>query len=165
VQPPVLICYDGSDGARAALEVACRAFAGRFVVACYWQPFAGDSRPLAVDMLQIVQDPDSINERERALAEAAAEEGAQLARSAGHAVEAVAVEVSAPIDQAILAHADELDAVAIVLGSRSRSGLGSLLLGDTAGDVVQLASRPVFVVPSNQLAENRRENRRRGVAG
>jgi nucleotide-binding universal stress UspA family protein len=164
LEPPVLICYDGSEGARAALEVACAAFDSSFIVACYWQPFADDQRPFAVDMLQIVQEPDSINERERALAQAAADEGAEAARAAGHAAEAVAVEVSTPIDQAILAHADELDAAAIVLGSRSRSGLGSLLLGDTAGDVVQLASRPVFVVPSNQLAETRRENRRRGSA-
>ena len=164
MEPPVLICYDGSDGARTALEVACEAFDSRFVVACYWQPFADDPRPFAVDMLQIVQEPDSINQREQGLARAAAEEGVEVARAAGHAAEAVAVEVSTPIDEAILAHADELDAAAIVLGSRSRSGLGSLLLGDTAGDVVQLASRPVFVVPSTQLAETRRENRRRGAA-
>jgi nucleotide-binding universal stress UspA family protein len=61
--------------------------------------------------------------------------------------------------QAILRHADEIDAFAIVLGARGRSGLGSILVGDVAGDVVQLANRPVFVVPSTALADRRRVDR------
>ncbi len=71
----------------------------------------------------------------------------------------MAVKVTTPVDEAILSHADELDASAIVLGSRSRSGLGSILLGDVAGDVVQLSNRPVFVVPSAALAERRAADR------
>ena len=67
--------------------------------------------------------------------------------------------MTTPIDGAILSHADELDAHAIVLGSRSRSGLGSMLLGDVAGDVVELSDRPVFVVPSVTLAERRKAGR------
>jgi nucleotide-binding universal stress UspA family protein len=156
---PLLICYEGSDGARAALEAAVIAFDRPTVVACYWQPFGESDKPLGVNLLELVQDPAGINEREQAQAEAVAEEGAVRVAAAGGTAEAVAVKVSTPIDQAILRHADEIDAFAIVLGSRSRSGLGSILLGDVAGDVVQLANRPVFVVPSTTLADRRRVDR------
>jgi nucleotide-binding universal stress UspA family protein len=159
---PLLICYDGSDGARTALDAAVAAFDRPTVVACYWQAFADSGRPLAMNVLELIQDPASINEREQAAAQQVAEEGAALAEAAGREAEAVAVRVSTPIDEAILRHAEELDAFAIVLGSRGRSGLGSILLGDVAGDVLQLSSRPVFVVPSSALAERRRADRRAG---
>ncbi len=159
---PLLICYDGSDGARTALDTAIVAFDRPMVVACYWQPFGESDKPLGVELLEIVQDPASINDREAARALQVAEEGAAIAEAAGGTADGVAVKVSTPIDEAILRHADELDALAIVMGSRSRSGLGSILLGDTAGDVVQLSNRPVFVIPSSALAERRRADRTRG---
>jgi nucleotide-binding universal stress UspA family protein len=155
VDGPLLICYDGSDGARTALEAAVAAFDRPAVVACYWQPFADSSRSLAMNLLELVQDPAAINEREQASAQRVADEGAELAAAAGRAAEPVAVRTSRAIDEAIHHHAEELDAFAIVLGSRGRSGLGSVLLGDVAGDVVQLSSRPVFVVPSGPLARRR----------
>ena len=83
--------------------------------------------------------------------------------AAGGTTEAVAVKVSTPIDQAILTHADELDALAIVLGSRSRSGISSILLGDVANVIVQLSNRPVFVVPTTKLADRRNADRTRDV--
>lgn len=156
---PVLICYDGSDGARAALETAVLTFNRPMVVACYWQPFAESEKPIGIEILQMIQDPASVNDREQARAERIATDGRGLVEAAGGTADGVAVKVSSPIDDAILQHADELDAHAIVLGSRSRSGLGSILLGDVAGDVVQLSNRPVFVVPSVTLAERRKAGR------
>jgi nucleotide-binding universal stress UspA family protein len=156
---PLLICYDGSEGARTALDAAVAAFDRPAVVACYWQPFADSGRRLATNLLEFVQDPASINEREQAAAQEVAGEGAARVAAAGRPAEAVAIKVAASIDEAILRHADELDAFTIVLGSRSRSRLGSILLGDVAGDVLQLSSRPVFVVPSSSLAQRRRADR------
>jgi nucleotide-binding universal stress UspA family protein len=158
---PILICYDGSDGARAALETAALTFDRPMVVACYWQSFAETQKPMGIDLLEVVQDPASINDREQALAERYAHEGRDLVEAAGRTADGVAIKVTTPIDDAILSHADELDAHAIVLGSRSRSGLGSILLGDVAGDVVELSNRPVFVVPSITLAERRKAGRTR----
>lgn len=160
---PILICYDGSDGARAALDAAVDTFDRPMVVACYWQPFAESEKPLGIELLEVIQDSASVNDREQALAERIAAEGAQLVRAAGGTAHGVAVKVAIPIDGAILIHADELDAHAIVLGSRSRSGLGSVLLGDVAGDVVELSNRPVFVVPSSTLAERRKADRTRAA--
>ncbi len=133
------------------------------VVACYWQPFGESDKPLGIELLEVVQDSASVNDREQALAERIAAEGAQLVEAAGGTADGVAVKVAMPIDGAILVHADELDAHAIVLGSRSRSGLGSVLLGDVAGDVVELSDRPVFVVPSSTLAERRKADRTRAA--
>ena len=42
---PILICYDGSDGARAALDTAVATFDRPMVVACYWQPFGESDKP------------------------------------------------------------------------------------------------------------------------
>jgi len=155
---PLLVCYDGSEGAREALEAATRVLASReAVVACYWQPFGVATRRFAVDLLELVQDADSINEREEAQARQLADEGAERARAAGLDAEAAAVKISTPIDEAILNHAEDIDAAAIVLGSRSRSSLRSLILGDVANEVVQRATRPVFVSPSSALARRRHE--------
>ena len=60
-----------------------------------------------------------------------------------------------PIDEAIIAYADEIDAPLIVIGSRGRSSISSMLLGDVANDVLQRSSRPVLVVPSVRLAGRR----------
>ena len=69
---------------------------------------------------------------------------------------AAAIEVSRPIDEAIIAYAEEVDAPMIVLGSRGRSGIGSMLLGDVAHDVVQRSTRMVVLVPSPGLSGRRR---------
>jgi nucleotide-binding universal stress UspA family protein len=162
LQSPLLICYDGSEGSETALRAAIEMFDHPAVVTCYWQPFAESAQRMRIELLEMVQDPASINEREEALAESIARQGADIVTAGGGTADAAAVKVEGPIDQAILRHADEIDASVIVLGSRSRSGIGSMLLGDTAADVVQLASRPVFVVPSPRLANVRRANRESG---
>jgi nucleotide-binding universal stress UspA family protein len=155
-----LICYDGSEGARAAIASAAP-LVTRFdcVVVCFWQPFADVARRFARSLLEIVQDAETVNEKERLLAEQTAAEGAELAESLGLSAQPRAVQVDEPIDDAILNYADEVDAVVIVLGSRGGTGLRSLLLGDVANDVLQRATRPVLVVPSAGLATRRGEER------
>ncbi|HEY1366530.1 MAG TPA: universal stress protein [Gaiellaceae bacterium] len=155
-----LICYDGSESAGAAIAAAVPLVA-RFdcVVVCFWQPFADVARRFARSLLEIVQDADTVNEKERLLAEQTAAEGAELAVRLGLRVQSRAVQVDEPIDDAILNYADELEAVVIVLGARGGSGIRSLLLGDVANDVLQRATRPVLVVPSAGLAARRGEER------
>ena len=81
---PLLLCYDGSDDGRPAIEAAARLFAGReAVVACFWQPFAAVAKRFAVSLLEVVQEADDINEREAALAQQIADEGAAIARRGG----------------------------------------------------------------------------------
>jgi hypothetical protein len=68
------------------------------------------------------------------------------------------------VDEAILGQADEIDAAAIVLGSRSRSNLRFLLLGDIANEVAPRATRPVLLAPSGDLSRRRRDERTREVS-
>ena len=103
-----------------------------------------------------MQDPSDINEREARLAQELADQGVGIARAAGIPAEGRAIEVSRPIDEAIIAYAEEVDAPMIVLGSRGRSGIGSMLLGDVAQDVVQRSTRMVVLVPSPGLSGRRR---------
>jgi nucleotide-binding universal stress UspA family protein len=107
-------------------------------------------------ILELVQNAETINEQEQQLAASLAGEGAAILRAAGLEAEAQATEIDGPIDEAILNHADELDARAIVLGARSRTGLRSLILGNVANEIAQRATRPVLLVPSDELARNRR---------
>lgn len=48
---------------------------------------------------------------------------------------------------AVLRHAERVDADLIVLGTHARKGLGHLLLGSVAADVLRASTRPVLVVP------------------
>jgi nucleotide-binding universal stress UspA family protein len=55
----------------------------------------------------------------------------------------------------ILAEAEAVDAGLVVMGTRGRAGVKSLLLGSVSHGVVQHADRPVLVVPSADLAAHR----------
>jgi nucleotide-binding universal stress UspA family protein len=163
---PILLCYDGSEDSQAAIEAVAPLFAGRpAVVACFWQPFAQVARRFAVSLLEVVQDAATINEREAQLAQQRADRGAAFASAAGLPAEARAIEVSRPIDETIIAYAEDIDATLIVIGSRGRSGIGSMLLGDVAHDVVQRSTRMVLVVPSPRLSGRRLEELANGDAG
>ena len=158
---PILLCYDGSDDASAAIQEAAQVLTGRSaVVACFWQPVPQVARRFAVNLLEVVQETPQVNEREALLAQERSERGAALAIEAGLKAEARAVEVSTPIVDAIIAYADEIDSPLIVLGSRGRSGIGSMLLGDVAHELVQRATRMVAIVPSAR----QRSRRRQGLA-
>jgi nucleotide-binding universal stress UspA family protein len=162
---PLLICFDGSEEALAAVEAAAALFASRTaVVACYWQPF-GSTKRLGVDLLEFVQDPASINKREEQSARDFAEQGASLAAAGGLVARAEAMATDSPIADTILTHAEELGAAAIVLGAQSRSRLRSLILGSAANEIVQRATVPVFVAPSRSLADRRRADVTMGTLG
>jgi nucleotide-binding universal stress UspA family protein len=144
----ILVCVDSSEEAGAAIRTAAALFAGHeAVVACFWQPFADVARRFARSLLEIVQDADTVNQRERELAEQTAIEGAALAAASGLPATAEAVRVARPLDEAIDALAGEIDAAAIVLGTRGHGALRSLLAGNVVVDLLQRTARPVVVVP------------------
>jgi nucleotide-binding universal stress UspA family protein len=146
---PVLIAYDGSEPARAALEQAARLFPGApAVVATAWRSVRDVAGAARAALPQEVVDRGARSLDEAAEAEAArlAEEGAERAREAGLDASAAAVCAERSVWSCLLAAADERDARAIVVGSRGRSGLRSAVLGSVSNAVVQHARRPVLVV-------------------
>jgi nucleotide-binding universal stress UspA family protein len=154
---PTLICYDGSQKAVEAIEYAAGLLGSTpAVVVTAWKPLveetlagAGAKPPIA--------DPAEANIRQRAAAKELAREGATRAEQAGLEAEALVVETTGAIWEAIEEAAHERDARVIVCGT-NRSGLRAALPGSVANALVQHASRPVLVKPSAVAsAERRRE--------
>jgi nucleotide-binding universal stress UspA family protein len=82
------------------------------------------------------------------------ERGADVARRSGLEAEPLARAArygshrrETAVWQEVLRTADELDAAAVVLGTRGRSTTRSLLLGSVSYGVVHQARRPVLIVP------------------
>ena len=152
VGAPILIAYDGSDPARHCIDEAARLLA-RVVVITAWEPglayatampmsdLGGLSTP-AVDLGAAREAEEAMQER----AERVADEGAELARSAGFEAEAIAVGEAVQVPDAILDKAREIGAAAIVIGSRGLSGLQARMQGSTSSAVLKDAPCPVLVV-------------------
>jgi nucleotide-binding universal stress UspA family protein len=147
---PVLIAYDGSDGAKAAIARAGEVLGGGpAVVATAWSPLR-DSAPAALLALpaRIAADAvDDIDAATRQHAEDLAVEGAGLARAAGFDAEPRAVAARERYFRTLLTVADELDARAVVVGSRGRSPVAAAVLGSVSSGVLHHGRRPVLVVP------------------
>ena len=144
---PLVICYDGSEDAKHAIQEASGLLADRHaLVMTVWQPtaalglfgFGGET----ASMVNFV-------ELDRAGAEDAgriADEGVRLAHEGGIAADPVAIKASGPVWKTIVECADHHDAAAIVMGSRGLTGVRSVLLGSVSSAVVHHADRPTLVV-------------------
>jgi nucleotide-binding universal stress UspA family protein len=151
---PILIAYDGSEAARAAVRAAGALFAPtRALVLTVWEPSLTQAMlvpdPTGIGGTMTPYDPALARDVERASAEHAqnvAREGVRLAHDGGLQAEAITAEDSIAPADAIVAAAEEHDARAIVIGSRGLRGLRSKLLGSTSSHVLRHALRPVLVV-------------------
>ena len=81
--------------------------------------------------------------------------GADYAGRAGLIAEPRVASATEAAEDTIVRIADELDASLIVIGSRGRRRITSLVLGSVSHHVVHQARRPVLVVPSAALAAAR----------
>lgn len=151
---PILIAYDGSEAARAAVREAGALFSrAPAIVVTVWEPGLTQLMlvpdPTGMGGTFMPYDPSVVHEIERVGEEHAqqiADEGARLAGEAGLAARALLAEDSATPAEAIVAAADAHEARAIVIGSRGLRGLRSKLLGSTSSDVLRHARQPVVVV-------------------
>lgn len=154
----ILIGYDGSDDAKAAIHEAASLFPSqRAAVLTVWEPYSEvvGRTPAAIGILAGLDDRTKIDEANRKTAEDTAESGAGLARAAGLAASAVTHSRARSVAEAILEEADRADAGAIVLGSRGLGGIGSVLLGSVSHAVLQHTDRPVVIVPSPKMVNRR----------
>jgi nucleotide-binding universal stress UspA family protein len=154
----ILICYDGSDDSKAAVQMAATLMPGQpATVLTIWEPF--------VEMISRLGPglglwPDSIDHRllDEAAADAArdrARDGANRARRAGLAARPVACARTLTMSETIIAQAESVGARTIVLGTRGLAGVKSMMLGSVSQAVLQHADRPVLVVPSETVAAQR----------
>jgi nucleotide-binding universal stress UspA family protein len=142
---PLLICYDGSESARRAIDAAAALLVPRrAVVLDVGSPLTPEESLAALSPAGAV---GWFEETNAAVAADRAAEGAALARSAGFDAEARS-ELAAPTWEAVVELANEIDAAAIVMGTRGLTGARELLEGSLSHDVAHHAGRPVLVVPA-----------------
>jgi nucleotide-binding universal stress UspA family protein len=146
---PIVIAYDGSPDARAAIEQTGALLKPRRAVVAYvWAPIevSVSASLLGAPAGVAVAGARDLDATERRRAERVAQEGTELARRVGFAAEALAIRRDGPPWRALVKCAAELDAAAIVTGTRSRSRPVAAVLGSTAEGVLHHAHRPVLVV-------------------
>ncbi len=155
----ILIAYDGSDDAKAAITEAGKLFPGEpATVANVWSHFV-DTMARSGSTAGLMVDYDAIDEAAKANAAERAREGAEFATAAGLShVHAVTVAVVSNLANAILAEAESLDARAIILGSRGLGSVKAFFLGSVSNAILHHADRPVVVVPSPEVAAHRAEH-------
>ena len=151
---PVLIAYDGSDLAKAALGHAAELLPGRrAVIATVWEPGLAAAAPVgqpdSLGFGSLPPDPatvEAVDDAQRDRASHMAAEGAELARSLGLEAEAHPVPDELDIADTLLEIARERKAAAIAVGSHGVSGLRSRLVGSVARKLIEHADRPVLVI-------------------
>jgi nucleotide-binding universal stress UspA family protein len=149
VNKAILVCYDGSEDAQAAIEFVSRLVPGRgVVVVSVWEPFLSVYTGYA-------GWPITDEEPMKTSAERHAVEGCERARAGKLKAIPLVVEADYGFARAILDAADDEDAELIVMGTRGLTGLRSMLLGSVSHDLAQQARRPVAIIPSQPLAKAR----------
>jgi nucleotide-binding universal stress UspA family protein len=149
---PILVGWDGSHGARAALRFAAEHLRERaFVVAHAWRSPVRHSlrgRALAHSGVDVFEDyAHGVDQIWSEVAQDTADEGAAFARGLGLTAEALAPESERGDARALLAAAADTGAAAILVGTRGRGAVTSTVLGSVASGLIHAAERPVLVVP------------------
>ena len=145
---PLLFCYDGSEDSRRALGSVANLLASRAaVVLSVWQPLTARLTESGGFGVYALDDETEADDRERAAAAEAADEGARLAREAGYEASARVEEADTAVWRTIVDVADEIDAGLIVCGTRGRGPVRTALLGSVSHAVLSHAGRPVLVSP------------------
>ncbi|OJF15634.1 universal stress protein [Couchioplanes caeruleus] len=154
----VIIGFDGSPAASAAVDVGAKLFPGAraWIVHLWTPPFASETlrRRLWSGTANVDEYAEAIELEGAREAERVAGVGVTLAAAAGWRAEAL-VERGYGGDGVQFAQlAERLDADVVVVGSRGLGGTRAVL-GSVSDMVVHYARRPVLVVPHPLLAADR----------
>lgn len=152
---PILIAYDGSPGARAAIDTAAKILPGTTAIVLYArQPL--ESVAAHLEGHPALEDLQGLDAATLDASERIAAEGARHAQTVGLNADPRVTSTMATASEAIVQAAEEVDAALIVLGSRGRRGLRAALLGSTSTNVLHHARRPTLVIPSEAVVAARR---------
>jgi nucleotide-binding universal stress UspA family protein len=141
---PLVLCYDGSEAAERAIRIA-PVLVGRGRAARVFYAYKPTERSLGVAQ-GITGGRIDAPVHGEADAHDIVERGVAIAREAGFEAEPLLVEADKRTAELVAATAEELDAPAIVIGTRGLSGIKSVVLGSVAREVVNAYHRPVVLV-------------------
>ena len=147
---PVLFCYDGSDGSKAALSVAVELVMhpADAVVLVVWTPVA-IQLARGGSLLAVVPNEGELDEEEIAAAQRLADTGAEGATVRGYNASARIARANESVARTISEVAREIDARLIVCGQRGRGAFASALLGSVSHQLSAHAERPVLIAPQH----------------
>ena len=150
---PVVVAFDSSPEAEAAVEAAAALFPGReLLIVTVWEPglaMVVTSAPDATGMTYPLPSPAEIASVDRAEhdhAAAAAQAGTKIARDLGARATALPMEDTIAVAETLAEVADSRDAAALVVGSRGLGAVKSRLLGSTSRKLLHDSRLPVLVV-------------------
>ena len=149
----LLIAYDGSPAAEAAVTTAGRLFASaRGGLLTIIDPPPGPAR---VQAFALALDAEVIQREMQLLGQELMDDGRDIAARGVETAAAARLTLEPRVAlreggeaHTILVEADRVDADLIVCGSRGRGGVARSLLGSTSTGVLHHATRPVLVVPA-----------------
>jgi nucleotide-binding universal stress UspA family protein len=148
---PVVIAYDGSRGAKAAVTFAARLFPARETLVVHsWYPairssLAGQAL-LAAPVAEIRDVTSDVDEWLADQAEAIAAEGAAIAGEQGLAARGLATPSAVGAWRSLAATARSEGAAVVVACCRGRGALASTVLGSVSSGLVHNADLPVLIV-------------------
>jgi nucleotide-binding universal stress UspA family protein len=150
---PVLFCYDGSEGSKAALSVAGELVMHPTdaVVLVVWTPVA-IQLARGGSLVVGISNEGELDEEETVAAQRIADEGAAGARSHGYNASARVAQSNESVAKTIGEVAREIDARLIVCGQRGRGAVASALLGSVSHQLSAHAERPVLIAPQHPAA-------------
>jgi nucleotide-binding universal stress UspA family protein len=153
-EPPAIVAFDGSDESAVAVRAAARLFAHRkIVVVSVWEPGLAFAMAPAYDPtgmgypMPTGEEVAMLDSVQKDHATATAETGARIAREAGATdAEPYPIADRVKVADTLAGLAGELQACAVVVGTRGRGAVRSKLLGSTSADLLHRAPCPVVVV-------------------
>ena len=147
---PVLFCYDGSEGSKAALSVAVELVMHPTdaVVLVVWTPIAVQLAR-GGSLLAAVPNEGQMDEEEIAAAKGLSDAGAEGLRGRGYNASARIAQATGSVARTIGEVASEIDARLIVCGQRGRGAFASAVLGSVSHQLSAHAELPVLIVPQH----------------
>jgi nucleotide-binding universal stress UspA family protein len=148
---PVLFCFDGSDGSRAAMRAAVDLVDRPVdaVALTVWETVATRLALAGAFAAGATAGGGDLDDEERSYARSVAEEGALELRKHGYQASPMVRESFEGVPRAILDAADEVAARLIVCGQRGRGVLRSTLLGSVSHALASHARRPILIAPEH----------------
>jgi nucleotide-binding universal stress UspA family protein len=146
---PILFCFDGSDGSRAAMRAAVDLIArpADAVVLTVWETIETRLAMAGAFAAGVVGSDTGMDEEEESYARSVAEEGALRAGEHGYKAVPMIKQAETGIANAILDTAEEVSARLIVCGQRGRGALRTALLGSVSHKLASHTKHPVLIAP------------------